>query len=91
MQDFLIFEAGEVRQFEYAVTSNKTADYVIITAATWQLRKPTGEVVTAGDCTVEGNTIKMLVELAAPGSYTLRVTADIPPETIIEDIALKVV
>ena len=83
------FEVGEVRMFEFQVTSkNKAA--VIITSATWELKKR-DTVVTRGDCNINKDYISMLVPMQTPGDFLLEIKAEIPPETIIERMHIRVV
>lgn len=83
------YEKGEVRIFEFQVTS-KVAAPVIISSATWELRNRSA-VAERGNCDVNKDTISMVVPMLTAGDFILEVTAEIPPETIIERIHVRVV
>ena len=83
------FEKGEVRIFEFQVTS-KVAAPVVIASATWELRTRS-VVVERGNCDVNKSMISMVVPMMTAGDFTLEVTAEIPPETIIERLHVRVV
>ena len=83
------FEKGEIRIFEFQVTS-KAAAPVVISSATWELRNRS-VVVERGNCDINKNIISMIVPLLTAGDFTLEVTAEIPPETIIERLRVRVV
>jgi len=83
------YERGEVRIFEFQVTA-MTAAPVVILSAVWEL-KNLGTVICRGNCDIDQDCISMLVPLHAAGDFTLEVRVEIPPETIIERMRVKVV
>ncbi|MBR3767513.1 MAG: hypothetical protein IKL10_04645 [Clostridia bacterium] len=87
----LIFEKGEVRKFEYSVRTSPSTDTLVVTSATWKLLGCKGEVISSGVCDISGTNISMLVSLQKTGTFTLEVTAIVPPETIIDRTLLRVV
>lgn len=87
----LIFEKGEVRKFEYQLRSSTVNELLVITAASWKMLSGKGEIISSGVCDISGTTVSMLVSMKYTGTFTLEVTATVPPETIIDRMSLRVV
>ena len=86
------FEKGEVRQFQFRICSNVKNETLVVQSATWRLIDRSMEDVATGECEVlPNNRIQMLIPLTESGSYTVELTAVIPPETIKERVQIKVV
>lgn len=72
------FILGEKKYVWFKVTS-KIAQKVVINTATWQLLD--GEnVLDSGDCEIEDNVIKVLLNPDRKGTFLLAVEYTIPPE-----------
>lgn len=86
------YKTGEIRRIEFAARSSVQNDVITITNAAWSITSlSTGTDVQRGECTVNGTRITALVPMETSGVFTLDVTADIPPETIIGRLVYEVV
>lgn len=86
----LIFEKGEVRKFEYQLRSSPMNELLVITSASWKMISGNGEIISSGLCDIHGTIVSMLVSMNHTGTFTLEVTAIVPPETIIDRMLLRV-
>lgn len=74
------FMLGEKKYVWFKVVS-KNKQLFSITEATWEL-KHVSEVVAFGACEIDGtDTVRILLEPPAYGTYTLYVRYTVPPET----------
>ncbi len=87
----LIFEKGEIRKFEYSIRTSPATDIIVVTTANWKLLGCKNEIICSGVCDISGTIISMLVSMQKAGTFTLEVTATVPPETIIDRMILRVV
>lgn len=73
------FALGE-RKFVWFRATSKIDQMFVITDASWEL-KQVGRVVASGKCELDGNdTVRILLEPAERGAYTLCVSYTVPPE-----------
>ena len=73
------FIKGEKKYVQFLISSKKK-EPIIITSATYTVTR-NYEVVTSGDCEIDGSMILVLLDQLNIGSYQLEVTYTIPPET----------
>ena len=75
----LRFALGEKKYVWFEIKTAKEQVFAI-TEAIWEL-KQVDEVVAQGTCEIDGtNTVRLLLEPPAYGSYTLYVSYTVPPE-----------
>ena len=72
------FIKGEKKYVQFLISSKKK-EPIIITSATYTVTH-NGEMVTSGDCEIDGSTILVLLDPLNIGSYQLEITYTIPPE-----------
>lgn len=74
----LDFILGERKAVQFEVNSTKN-EPVVVTEARWTLSDHGAEVM-AGECTIDGNRMEVLLEPEGEGRFELTVTYSIPPE-----------
>lgn len=73
------FIIGEKKYIQFEIRS-MIQQKVVITEATWILLDTKGKEVLTGNCEIEDNILRLLLEPDAIGEYILEVTYSIPPE-----------
>ena len=74
------FNCGERKYVWFKITSC-IEQLFVITSATWNLKKIDGQEIARGECELDGtDTLRVLLEPPAPGTYVLSVEYEIPPE-----------
>lgn len=80
---------GEKKYIEFEITSCED-ETVIITDASYVLKKDGFIVVETGKAEVDDDEIRILLDTDKPGVFMLEVTVTIPPETIKRTCVIRV-
>ncbi|MDP4152606.1 MAG: hypothetical protein Q8865_04070 [Bacillota bacterium] len=73
------FILGESKYIDFAVSS-KTIDQFVIVSAGYELKDDNGEVITSGQCDIDGHTVSALITPSSRGRFILEINYSIPPE-----------
>lgn len=85
MEGKITFYLGEVKFITASVASQNPNETIIITDAKYELRSVrTKETVKSGECSVSGNEISLLLDIAQAGVYELKLTVRVGAETFIQ-------
>ncbi len=84
------FEVGEKRLIEWEAVPNSSIDTVVVTNAEYSIIRK-GEVIKSGSASIDGTKISCIFEAEETGSFILRISVTVPPETIISDMHIDVV
>lgn len=87
----LEFFAGEKQYVEVTVKAKKTNEIAVVNSALYELINCKDEkTVDGGNCEIESNKLKILLDLVESGTYKLIVTARIGVEIIKSNTIVKV-
>lgn len=87
----LEFFAGEEKFVEAKVVPSKRNETVVVAYASYELsKKASGEVTEQGNCEVKGNTVRHLLRTNEVGTYSLKITAKVGLETVIQRVLVSV-
>lgn len=87
----LDFFAGEEKFIEAKVVSAKRNETVVITSAAYELSKNScTEIAETGSCEVNGDTVRLLLRTSEAGAYSLKITAKVGAETVIQRVSVSV-
>lgn len=84
------YKLGEKKYVDYEIRPKNTADTLVISSATWKLKKD-GIIESEGDCEINELTVSALIAPTSRCQYILTVTVEVAPETIIEECLISVI
>lgn len=87
----LEFKKGEVQYVSATVRPETPGEIAVINSATYELTGYEDKtIIQNGNCEIEGNVLRALLDMKNEGFYTLTITAHIGKETIIKDEVISV-
>ena len=87
----LTFFVGEEKFIEAKVVPSKKDETVVISYATYELSKNScTEIAETGSCEVNSDTVRLLLRTSEAGTYSLKITAKVGAETVIQRVSVNV-
>ena len=77
---------GEKVYITITYTPKRRLDRAPITSAIWELFNENWDCVMKGKCKIDGREMSVLLKTSTPGSFKLKFTFKVPPETRIAGV-----
>ena len=84
------FYLGEEKYVTAQIVPKKSSDVVVVTEATYELINQYKKIVDSGTCDIDGKVLTILLAPVDVGSYTLKISARVGAERIIEKSVVNV-
>lgn len=90
-EEYIDFYVGEVRELDGCVLPQRGGETVVITSAKYEVTpERSEEIITSGNCRINGNEFSATLTFHESGIYVFTVTIEVGTEKVIEKAYIRV-